>query len=359
MNIAMLYQNNPPFTLSSHDQTGIGGSENGFLRTIRWLAKLGHRVEVYNRAPVSFHQADANIWWGNIDAFDRSRPFDVACSLRHREPFKAPINARLKVLFTADTESIGLGEDVHNGLIDLVMFVSHWQKEKITREEGLPEEYCYITSNGIEESPQELPEEKVPGRCLFMSTPDRGLESLLNLWPDIRMRVPYATLHLYSSYLGWGVSSEENENMIGELYKRINDMSHIGVVNMRHANAWDARKAQLEADAYLYPSDFYETCCMAVLESMYCGAIPVVTGRAALLEKVLTDITGYMVSPVGSNSPRYKRQFVESVTLALTLPIEEKNRIRDNCRRFASQFTYGKLVPAWAEEWQMRVSAKG
>jgi len=344
----------------SHDQMGLGGSESGFVRTVKHLVELGDVVHVFNLTSVPHVKYGPQLEWSHIDRFDPKEPYDVVYSLRHREPFKVEghVNASVRVLFMADTESHGLGDDVKNGNINLVMFVSHWQKEKIAKEEGLPDEYCMVTSNGVDSRPMPDFSQKFKGRCLFTATPERGLENLLTVWPRIKERVPWASLHLYSSYIAWGTELEENDKMLRDLYGRADELRGLDVVNWRHAPFETIRRAQQEADVYLYPSDFYETRCMSVLEAMYNGAIPVVTGRAALLEAVVPNVTGYVVPSYGASAKRYQDIFVDKAVAALRRSrdgISAFDHYRQNAMAYAARFTYDVLVEEWVAEWQSRL----
>ena len=353
MRIAMLYYNNPPFNLHTHEEVGLGGSESGFTATVKRLADLGHDVFVFNRYEPFVDYG--KIKWRNIAAFNPAEYYDVVYSLRHMEPFRQKLNTKLKVLFLADTECKGLGAEVAAGRIDLIMSVSHWQKEKIALEEEVADKYWYVASNGVEDRP--VSDNKAFAECLFTSTVERGLSSLLEVWSRIKAQVQEAKLELYCSFLGWGVSAEENNQMMGDWYRRIDSMHDLGVTNHKHVNAAGMLAAQQRADLYLYPSDYRETCCMSVLESMMSGTIPVVTGRAGLLEKVIPGVMGAVVPAYGVDTKRYQDIFVEKTVALLRLGPEDRNRIRQNCRAYASNFTYDKLVKQWSDEWQSRISS--
>lgn len=353
MRIAALYYNNPPFDLRTHDEVGLGGSESGFIATVKGLAELGHDVFVFNRAELAIDYG--RIKWRNIATFNPTEHYDVVYSLRHMEPFRQKLNAKLKVLFLADTECKGLGVEIAAGHIDLVMSVSHWQKEKIAIEEGVPDKYWYVTSNGVEN--RSIAHDKAFAECLFSSTVERGLSSLLDVWPRIKTQVQEAKLELYCSFLGWGVTQEENDKMMGDWYRRIDSMRDLGVTNHRHTNAVGMIAAQQRADLYLYPSDYRETCCMSVLECMMSGTIPVVTGRAGLLEKVIPGVTGAVVPAYGAETKHYQDIFVEKTVALLRLGSDDRNQIRQNCRAYASNFVYDNLVKQWVSEWQNRISS--
>jgi len=358
MKIAMLYPNQPSFGIDTHDRIGIGGSESGFIRTAQHLVGLGHVVHVFNRSEMTVEYSPL-LRWGPYETFKPSERYDVVYSLRHREPFHQKLNAGLKVLFLADTESHGLGQDVADGKIDLVMAVSHWQREKIGREENIPHINWYVTSNGVDRgdvTEASIYGQKVPGRCIFMGTPERGLGNLLTVWPEIKRQIPHASLHLYSSYLGWQMKATDNQEMMASYQDKLDELvKDYNVTYYGHTNAAGIRQAQLEAEVYLYPTNFYETCCMSVLEGMYCGVIPVATARAALMEKVVTRVTGFPVPAIGADSERYQELFIQQAVNALDMPNDQREDYQRNCHRYASRFTYDELVHGWVREWKRRL----
>lgn len=358
MKIAMMYWNNPPFLLNTHEKVGLGGSENCFINTVKGLIKLGHEVHVFNKYEGPTIDYGNRLKWSNENDFDQNEYFDVVFSLRHREPFqKLKMNTKLKVLFLADTESVGLSEDVRKGNIHLVMAVSNWQKEKIAKEESLHEDYWYVTSNGFDDSlPGTYDTEKIPGKCIFTATPERGLSNLIAMWPEIKQRVPHASLHLFSSTLGWGMDDATNQGMWGDLYNQVESMKHLDVVNHKHANALELRKELASSEFYLNPSNFYETCCMSILEAMGVGTIPIATGRAAILEKIVHAITGIIIPAYGAETERYRKMFVDSTCTLLLESSGIKRQFVTNCQRYATNYTYDILVEEWVNEWIRRIS---
>ena len=67
----------------------------------------------------------------------------------------------------------------------------------------MPEEKIFASGNGIDPEDFERLDgsvERVPGRCLYASSYDRGLEILYRVWPDVRRAHPHAKLHVF---YGW------------------------------------------------------------------------------------------------------------------------------------------------------------
>lgn len=260
MKIDLHYSNNPPFTNDDYEQKGLGGTEGFIVQVARELA-WGHDVRVYNRSPIEMPSGGA--FWTNISRFNPQEDRDILISFRMREIFEEDPKG-YKIIILADTESEGLGDLVRAGKVDLVMFVSQWQKDKIAAEEGIPDENCMVASNGVRLSEFVNNEiEKVPGMCIHTSTPERGLTQLLELWPKIQIFHADATLQLFSSYIGWGVSPEQNLSMAGPQYAQAEYLAKTGhnVVNHIHAND-ELREWQLKSQLFLYPTKFLETCCL-------------------------------------------------------------------------------------------------
>ena len=347
MKIDLHYSNNPPFTDSDYEEKGLGGTEGFIVQVARELA-MGHDVRVYNRSPIEM--PSNRILWSNIRRFNPQEDRDILISFRMREIFEENPKG-YKIIILADTESIGLGDQVRAGKVDLVMFVSQWQKDKIAAEEQIPEENCMVASNGVRLSEFANDIEKVPGMCIHMSTPERGLSYLLELWPKIQLFQPDAELHLFSSYLGWGVSLEENQSMCGGQYMQAEYLAQTGnkIVNHIHANVNDLREWQMKSQLFLYSTRFFETCCISALEAAAAGCVLVCSDIAALHERVVDGVTGYLI-PGEAGTPEHDWLFVSKVNELLMRP-EKLNEMGLAAREYAKAYDYSAMVGPWVEEW--------
>lgn len=367
MNIALHYDNAPPFTLNDHEEKGIGGTENFACYVAKALVKAGHTVSFFNRADLAPTDMDG-VTMANVFHFKPETPYDVLVSFRMREVFQEDLGAKLKVLILADTESYGLGDDVRAGKIDVVMPVGAWQRDKIAGEEGLEGHACWMDgSNGIDkaEFPGFSPSERKIGMCIHTSTPERGLSLLLDVWPRIQNSTVLTErginpeLHLFSSFLGWGISPEDNEASCADWYPRIAQMVHEGarIINHKHASRDTLRQYQRRADAFLYHTNFNETYCISLTEAMASGAIPIVSNRAALSERIIDGISGTIVGDRDHDAgdAGAKTTFVEKAVSTLFLAESVKNRMREMARDTALRHDYGKLVPEWARIWEARI----
>lgn len=361
MKIILHYSNDPPFVLGDHEKKGLGGTENFACYVARHLALQGHEVKFYNRANVD--TTIENVKWANIDKFNPNEECDVLVSFRMRDVFQTTLAAKHKVLILADTESHGLGKDVRAGRIDEVVFVSQFQCDKISMEEGIVgNPGIVVSSNGIDMSEFELKSYQFkPGKCIFLSTPERGLDNLLELWPFIEDNVKSESdiipeLHIFSSFMGWGVSAEDNENMSMSQYTKVQELIDAGhnIINHKHVAKDELRLHQLESHVMLYPSNFLETYCISMTECMAAGTIPVVSGKGALPERIVDGENGVIVGDSDSDaySLGYRMIYVNAAVRILTLSEGERRRMSQLAIDSVQEYDYAKVVKELADRWE-------
>ncbi len=353
MKIILHYSNGPAFTLEDHQRKGLGGTENYISYTAKTLAKLGHDVWLYNLSNIAMDIHDVKL--RHIHAF-KNEGCDLFISFRMRDIFKRPVNAKHKVLILADTESDGLGDDVRAGRIDSVVSVSEWQKNKIAKEENLVDHPCWIvSSNGIDMNEFTDYTDLKQNICIHTSTPERGLGLLLDMWPEIHDRVSEKTiapsLHLFSSFYGWGVTKEENENMCKELYAKAKELEGYCVINHIHADSVSLRQYQQEAEFFLYPTNFNETYCISLTEVMAAGCIPIISNRAAPAERV-NKKNGFLVGDYEHDaySPKNRKLFIDTAVKAMLTKEDKLYNMRQEAIKTASKHNYSVIIPALLEE---------
>jgi len=359
LKIDLHYQSDPPFNAHTHETVGIGGTENFINYASIALAMAGHDVTVYNRLETeeTSHHDGHRVTWRPLREFRRPGERDVLISFRFRDVFDNDLpNTRLRVLMLADTESHGLGDQVRAGRVDLVGFVSQWQKAKIQAEEGIPEENALLTSNGVAMAlfDRDRPTVKrIRGKCIHLATPERGATYLLNMWGEIQKRVPHASLHLFSSFFGWGVTEGDNAAMAGPLYVQIQGLQAQGlsIINHKHAGAAEIRKHLLESEAYLYPTrHFDETCCISAIEAAAAGVPIVATCRAALAERVLPHQTGFLIP----DNEGHDHEFIAAVIRTLLNPVKWAD-LSEKAVDFARFFDYAAIVDRWQHAFYDRL----
>lgn len=356
LSIDLHYQSGPPFGPNTHETQGIGGTENFATYAAEYLARRGHLLRFYNQIQAECrvdYLGGGSVHWCNLAAFNLATRRDVLISFRFRDVFKGGANARLKVLMLADTESVGLGDQVRAGQIDLVGFVGEWQRRKIALEEGIPDQYHLQTSNGVALERFDTQRglfKREKGRCVHLSTPERGLPYLLEIWPFIEARVPWATLHLFSSFKGWGVSDDHNLRMTEAIYEDIEDLRAQGyhIINHTHASGAQIREHLLRSELFLYPTrHFDETCCISAIEAAAAGVPIVATARGALTERVDQFGTGYLVPDVDGHD-----RYFAAKAIGLLLNQDLWNHMSAASVQKARGYDYAAIVEAWERRFR-------
>lgn len=355
MKIDLHYGMDPPFGPSTHEEEGIGGTENFITYSAEYLSRAGHQVRVFNKIQSPIQD------WYPLDHFEPDEDRDVLMSFRTREVFEQRPNARLKVIALADTESHGLGDAVRDRLIDLVMFVGQWQAHKIASEENIPPERYVVTSNGVSMARFDALRKQAPhspGKCVHLSTPERGLSPLLDVWPAIQEAVPNARLNLFSSFLGWRMSDDDNADMCRDIYQRVKNLQEAGyqIINWQHVNAAQMRHHLLSARLFLYPTrHFNETCCISAIEAAAAGVPIVATARAALMERVRHEETGYLVGGEGEEHDAY---FIKRA-VHLLKDDDTWSKFSAQSVEMARLYDYANLVNEWIQRWSSEITLRG
>jgi hypothetical protein len=197
---------------------------------------------------------------------------------------------------------------------------------------------------------------KVPGRCLWASSPDRGLHVVLGQWPRIRAAVPTATLrvfygHSLDAWLGHIDEYEAEGSPTGAEHalraRLVRDLlDQPGVERCGVASARRMAREYAEAECLAYSADtigWSESFGVSVLEGLTSGATPVLGGVDAFPE-LWGEACPMVFAPSGRCAPEWADLVVE----VLTKPEERafwQNRGWAAARRYDWQ-TLGALADA-------------
>src|SRR3990167_5188586 len=130
-----------------------------------------------------------------------------------------------------------------------------------------------IIGDGLDtERYAELTEKKIPYRFIWGSSPDRGLEQVLELWPKLKKALPEATLEIF---YGWEYYDHYTHiPKMREFKQKILQLVRQDGVHWRgRVGQLELAKEMMMADALLYPPphDFRETYGMIFLEAQAAG----------------------------------------------------------------------------------------
>jgi hypothetical protein len=268
---------------------GVGGAELAMMTWAETMGRRGHKVRVYNNPPQPGDYS--GVEYLPQTAFNWREDRDVFIAYRSPNRYTRICRAAVKLFWSTDQQTVGnFATDVFP-YVDRVVCISpfhvdyhlkRYQAEYDAFMERQEQPYDSLDTKigyfdlgvRVEEYDQEI--EKVPGRCIFCSVPERGLEVLRLMWPKIKERVPSASLVITSDYTLWGSPNPLNQE------HRLNWLHHKDVEFLGKIPREQLVREQLKAECQPYPANYQELFCISAAECQVAGAIPVTSDQGAL-----------------------------------------------------------------------------
>jgi glycosyltransferase involved in cell wall biosynthesis len=209
-----------------------------------------------------------------------------------------------------------------------VLCLCQWHKKYFCRQFNFPPDLVHVTRNAIKSERFFHRVEKIPYRFIYSSSPQRGLENLLKIFPRIKRQYPTATLYIFCK-------REEIPEHYFSLAIQCDDIF------------WSNRIDQdqlatefLRSDIWLYPTTWKETYCITALEAQASRVLCACYAKGSLLE-----IVGKRGIIASTEDELLKKLFfvLERPTL--------KEALLDKAERWAKSQTIVKLVDEWEERF--------
>src|SRR4051794_38188046 len=281
------------------ERRGLGGSETALVRVAAALAARGHDVTVHVD---SFEGVVDGVVYRLVDRWDPRDPVDAVVVSRLPELFDHEIEAPVRAFWCHDSYYNGLTSERAARMTSVVV-LSDWQRDLFARNYPPVADKLQIVRNGIllrDDDGRLLYEgaergfaERAP-RCIYSSLPNRGLDVLLEVWPEIRRRVPAAELDVYYGWDVYDQIAEHSHQLRG--YKVL--LYHLldraggeegGVFMRGRVSQPELHAAMARARVWSYPTGFPETSCISAMEARAAGLALVTTDLGALSETVGHD----------------------------------------------------------------------
>ncbi len=335
-----------PWSPAVLEEEGLGGSETAVVEMAKRLAKRGHRVRVYCtcETPGIFD---------SVTYLDASSPapadVDVLIAWRNAQLVGfAPARARL--LWVHDVEASYMGPQWWVRA-DRVLALSDWHRRNLIDKHKLADSQVVQTRNGIDLArfAEALPRDEK--QIIWSSSLDRGLQVLLDVWPEIRQRVPEARLGVYYGAATWEAVAEQSGSQqqrytVTSLLRRLK--STRGVTYHGQVDQKTLARAMLGAGVWVGSLWFPETHCIGACEATAAGLRMVAGANAALPETI--GERGVLLEGDWLH-PRYQERLVDAVVRAATLPDGEGTWPRRAVlQEYARQhFSWDEVADAWCE----------
>ena len=299
------------WSASELDAAGLGGTETAVVRVAEELTALGYEVGVrgdvapLERAGVTYGPADSAELEGSAVLWLRM-PDDL-------ELLGRPAHGIAWVHDRVLAE--GLTPPACERLQAVLALSAYHRRLLASRHPELAARIS-IVGNGVDaERFAPAPEEPARGqRSLFNSQPERGLDVLLELWPDVRERVPGAEL-AYS----YAAIYEEivDRPWVAEHRRRVAELSDqpgiraLGSLD-RDALVEEVRRARVWAHpswASPFQAPFDELSCIAAMEAQAAGCWVVASAAGALPETVSV---GALIDLEGAPGDPWRRRLLDA-----------------------------------------------
>lgn len=292
-----------PFNWHPNIESGAG-AERCIMQLAPRFAADGWRVAIFG-TPGEHRGVDENgVEWWNSSEYNPMEPFTVFISSRSADPFKATINSAVKYLWMHDVnigESLFPVKDRPTKIIGL----TNWHTRHLMNLYGVPAAQMAVVPNGIELSRFPIDRSDDPSgdpKFIWSSSADRGLDTLLGLWPMIRSAYPGATLNVFYGWelLDKAIEMHERRGMVTSLRtfkeKIINEYRFLGEeeggIFMRgRVDQQTLAEEMYKANFNAYPTSFLETFCITAIENQAAGVIPITSELGSLTEVIANKST--------------------------------------------------------------------
>ncbi|MCP4262044.1 MAG: glycosyltransferase [Planctomycetes bacterium] len=284
----VLYTFGLPFTGNSLEHQALGGAETAFIYVARELSQLGHEVlafchcseegifdEVEYRAATRFEE------------WRRSGECDLLICSRYFEIFRAPIKARLKVLWNHDNlvpETVKFMQHVLHE-IDYLYCLSDFQVQQYQELLAAFQPVIKKNSNGVDFS---LIDEATKGvrkkrhKIMYISRPERGLLQALDIYAALEDK------ELQFQACSYGYPGEEGKDRFGAEYlRRIQELQEQGYsVEIDRFTKKELYRHISESKVVIFPNLYTEIFCIGAVEVQACKTVFLTSDNSALRETV-------------------------------------------------------------------------
>jgi len=222
--------------------TRVGGSEEFIIETSKRLVQRGNQVSVFHNGQ---HGNYEGVDYHPHEDFSNG---DIVVNVNYPE-FKCDN----QVLWTSLTKHPDLGH------FKAVGYISEFAKDNT----GIEHKNLFWVPPGYDEN-KIYPSDKMPKQCLYASSPDRGLDTLLGVWPEVYKEQPDATLIV--TYGG--------------------EVNLPGVINLGEVDEDTMNELFRTSAVWCHPANGGELYCITGIKAQAAGCWPVIIPAMALAETV-------------------------------------------------------------------------
>ena len=227
----------------------LGGTEESVREWAKELSIRGHEVAVYHNKRENIVVTDHGAHYYPREMYQGDR--DVCINIKSSEV--APQEPTLYLTNEVDADKLDLSA------YDGVIWPSKWARDNIPVNNK-----TFILPHGYDDKKINSYHKKISKQCLYASSPDRGLDTLLRAWPSVVKAHPDATLIVTYNAPEYDIPGvtfmDATEDEMNELYNI--------------------------SDIWCHPANGGELYCMTGIKAQAAGCVPVYNPVMALKETV-------------------------------------------------------------------------
>jgi glycosyltransferase involved in cell wall biosynthesis len=313
---------------------GVGGAELAMMSLMEILANRGHDVAVYND-PQKVGS------WNGVSykprgTFKENVERDAVIIFRSPNPLVTKRCVGKKIWWSCDQRTVGSFQALANQ-VDFIVCISPYHVEYFHRTYVIPYEKMAAVDLGVRLQDYQDDVEKIPGRMIYCSIPDRGLDQLLAAWPLIKRDAPDATLVITADYTLWGGPPANHRFRLSWAAQK--GVTFLGAIPRRQLC-----KKQQEAELQIYPSIYDELFCISAAECQVAGAFPITSQWGAL---PTTNQFGISM-PGDPRSPSFVESFAKKAAMLVTVDHEILEARREIMKHGArNRFDWNVIAESW------------
>jgi glycosyltransferase involved in cell wall biosynthesis/SAM-dependent methyltransferase len=313
------------FSGDEMEKRGVGGSEGDIINLAKIFAKK-YNVVVFCNCPRPgiyegvryLHVSDTEFMNDfKTDLFVSSRNTQLLSQVNFKEHFKVD-----KVcLWTHDLPDSYVFDKLPKAIpnIDKIFALTEWHRAVIEKKFPMvPKEMWFNARNGVDQvfydAANDHTIKRNPKKLIYASTPFRGLDILLDVFPKIKEFEPEAELHIFSSMKVYGEGSSDDPYK--PLYDKAQKMP--GVVYHGTVKRKELAKHFKESAVLAYPNTYPETMCITAAQAVVTGT-PVVTTKMAALPEIVPSDAGFLIDK-DPKTDEYKKEFIDKCVALLREP---------------------------------------
>lgn len=339
-----------PFNPESIAKEGRGGSEEALWHISRRLAKLGWQVEVFADTGEDSAREFAGVLWRPFWEFDIKEPREVLVIWRRTFPFQSRAIKAKKTYFWVHDALLPAESPLHLteemlGRISKLLVLSKWHQSLYP---NIPDNKFSIKNNGIDlEEIKKVKIKRNPCRLIYTSAYYRGLETLVNLFAEIKQQVPRAELHVFYGWFFWDAIYGKDPLMQQRKEEIKKTMVRLGIQEHGRVSQEQILQEYAKSSILAYPTEFGEVSFISGMKAQALGCIPVTT-TAGCLEETIKFGLKVKSKKIYSDTDAQKKWVQGAVNLLKNPPSEKQREKMMSWAR--KRFDWDRIAEEWHEE---------